>query len=49
MNKQENEKETLICGGGVHCLKLEDKEHSIQYIHLNPVRFSFLFLSHTHI
>jgi hypothetical protein len=37
----EKEKEKPICSGGVHCLKLEDKEHSTQFIHLNPVNFSF--------
>jgi hypothetical protein len=41
MDKQ-HEKEKQICGGGVHCLKLKDKEHSTQFIHLNPVNFSFL-------
>jgi hypothetical protein len=43
------EKEKSICGGGVHCLKLNDKEHSTQFIHLKPVNFSFsviLTLSH---
>jgi hypothetical protein len=38
-NKQEQNKQ--ICGGGVYCLKLEDKEHSAQFIHLKPVNFSF--------
>jgi hypothetical protein len=42
--KQREEKEKTICDGGVHCLKLEDKEHSTQFIHLNPVNFSFDFL-----
>jgi hypothetical protein len=46
MNDKEQEKEKLICGGGVHCLKLEDKEHSTQFIYLKPVSFSFLTLSH---
>jgi hypothetical protein len=41
MNDKEQEKEKQICGGGVHCLKLNDKEHSTQFIHLNPVNFSF--------
>jgi hypothetical protein len=48
MNEQQKQKEKSICGGGVHCLKLNDKEHSTQFIHLNPVTFSFLSLSHTH-
>jgi hypothetical protein len=42
MSDKEDEKEFLICGGGVHCLKLNDKEHSTQFIHLKPVNFSFL-------
>jgi hypothetical protein len=42
-DKKEEQKEKPICGGGVHCLKLADKEHSTQFIHLNPVNF-FLFL-----
>jgi hypothetical protein len=45
MNKQKQqqkqEKEKPICCGGVHCLKLKDKEHSTQFIHLNPVNFLF--------
>jgi hypothetical protein len=43
MNEQQEkqQKEKLICGGGVHCLKLEDKEHSIQFIHLKPVSSNF--------
>jgi hypothetical protein len=39
--KKEQEKEKQICSGGVHCLRLKDKEHSTQFIHLNPVNFSF--------
>jgi hypothetical protein len=50
MNEQkqeqdQQEKEKPICVGGVHCLKLKDKEHSTQFIHLNPVIIHF---SHTH-
>jgi hypothetical protein len=45
MNDKEQEKEKQICDGGVHCLKLNDKEHSTQFIHLKPVNFSFLSLS----
>jgi hypothetical protein len=37
-----NQEIKLICGGGVHCLRLEDKEHSTQFIHLTPVNFPFL-------
>jgi hypothetical protein len=40
--------EKPICDGGVHCLKLEDKEHSTQFIHLNPVNFFFHLNTHTH-
>jgi hypothetical protein len=40
--EEQVEKEKQICSGGVHCLKLEDKEHSTQFIHLNPVNFEFL-------
>jgi hypothetical protein len=36
-----------ICSGGVYCLELKDKEHSTQFIHLNPVNFSFLSFTHT--
>jgi hypothetical protein len=43
MNDKEQEKEKQICGGGVHCLKLKDKEHSTQFIHLNPVNFLFFY------
>jgi hypothetical protein len=39
--KQQVEKEKPICDGGVHCLKLEDKEHSNNFQHLNPVNSSF--------
>jgi hypothetical protein len=48
MNEQQEkqQKEKLICGGGVHCLKLEEKEHSTQFIHLNPVSFEFSCLIH---
>jgi hypothetical protein len=43
-----NEENKPICCGGVHCLKLKDKKHSTQFIHLNPVNFSFsLSLPHT--
>jgi hypothetical protein len=48
MNDKEQEKEEKICGGGVHCLKLNDKEHSTQFIHLNPVKL-FISLSHSHL
>jgi hypothetical protein len=37
--QQQEEKEKSICDGGVHFLKLEDKEHSTQFIHLIPVSF----------
>jgi hypothetical protein len=52
MNEEQGhhqEKEKSICCGGLHCLKLNDKEHSTQFIHLYPVNFSFsviLTLSH---
>jgi hypothetical protein len=48
MNEEQGhqrEKENPNCNGGVYCLKLKDKEHSTQFIHLNPVKFSFLSLS----
>jgi hypothetical protein len=41
MNENDRIQEKQICSGGVHCLKLQDKEHSTQFIHLNPVNFSF--------
>jgi hypothetical protein len=42
MNDKEQKKEKPICCcGGVHCLKLNDKEHSTQFVHLYPVNFSF--------
>jgi hypothetical protein len=47
MDDKKQKKEKQICGVGVHCLKLEDKEHSTKFIHLNPVNFSFLSLSLT--
>jgi hypothetical protein len=40
MNDKEQEKQKPICCGGVYCLKLEDKEHSTQFIHLIPVNLS---------
>jgi hypothetical protein len=43
MNEQELQEKQLICGGGQHCLKLQDKEHSTQFIHLKPVNFSLFF------
>jgi hypothetical protein len=49
MDDKEQEKEKQICGGGVHCLKLNDKEHSTQFIHLNPVNFSFHSLLFSHL
>jgi hypothetical protein len=42
--KRDSENELNICGGGVYCLKLRDKEHSTQFIHLKPVKFSFFHL-----
>jgi hypothetical protein len=38
----EHERAKPICGGGVHCLKLNDKEHSTQFVHLKPVPSWFL-------
>jgi hypothetical protein len=43
-HQQQQKKEKPICGGGVHSLKLEEKEHSIQFIHFNPVKSSFFSL-----
>jgi hypothetical protein len=41
MDEQDKEEKPL-CGGGIFCLKLEDEEHSTQFVHLVPVKFSFL-------
>jgi hypothetical protein len=51
MNKQEEEQEKMkICDGGVHCLQIEDKEHSNKFIHLQPVNTLSLFsLTHSHL
>jgi hypothetical protein len=51
MNKQEEEQEEMkICDGGVHCLQIEDKEHSNKFIHLQPVNTLSLFsLTHSHL
>jgi hypothetical protein len=38
--KQQEEKEKPICGGGLHCLELDDKEHSNKFVHLFPVSSS---------
>jgi hypothetical protein len=32
--EQNKQQEKRICGGGVHGLKLKDKEHSTQFVHL---------------
>jgi hypothetical protein len=37
-------KQTRICPGGLHCLKLNDKNHSKRYIHNEAVTVSFLFV-----
>jgi hypothetical protein len=39
--KENKNFELKICFGGAHCLKLEDKEHSTQFIHFKPVNISF--------
>jgi hypothetical protein len=46
IDDKEQETEKPICVGGVYCLKLKDKEHSTQFIHLDPVNFSFFSFTH---
>jgi hypothetical protein len=47
MNESHESEKKPVFSEGVYCLKLEDKEHSTQFVHLNPVNFSFFLFTHT--